>query len=376
MPMFRTFLGDSEQVLKGFPSNSLFSCVTDPPYGLGAEPDVVELIKAWLDNRKLKAKKGFMNEDWDGYVPHLSLWKEVFRVLREGAYLFTFASTRTSDLIGISLRLAGFEVRDQIAWIYGEGMPSGNLNVAEDLRKRGYDASPFEGMGTRLLPSFEPIIIARKPFKGPLYKNLLENQTGALNIKATRIPREDADKLFIPAVEKDYDFSRAQFQKSKKVGSVNTDCLDGGWPRNVIFEDGSILHVPESAQRYFYCVKAKRSERELGTEGLPSKTSEEITQRKEGSVGKDYGGAGAGRTSKDGVKNFHPTVKPVELMRYLCRMACPPNREILDPFMGSGTTGVASILEGFDFVGIEREEKFKKIAEARIDFQWRKEFGL
>lgn len=370
MSKYQTHLGDCFEVLQSLPEKTFSACVTDPPYGLGKHPDMHKLLEVWMADEHFDNGKGFMAKDWDGFVPAPRIWKQVFRVLKPGGYLLAFAGARTMDVMGLSLRMAGFEIRDSISWIYGEGMPTGNVNVARHVEKKGGNFDDWTGYGTRLMPSNEPIILARRPVEGTLADNVMKYGTGALHIRAARIPREDIENLYIPAVEKNYDYNLPQFQKSKIVGSVTKECLNGGWPRNVIFDEDAMGEIPPDKQKYFYSVKVKRSEREAGCGDLPHKTPSEILGRKEGSAGLRYAAAGAARCG--GARNHHPTLKPIALMRYLCKLACPEGGNIIDPFMGAGSTGIAANWEGFDFVGIEQDENYKQIADARLR-HWKEE---
>lgn len=364
MPTQTTYLGDCFDVLIGMEDKTFSCCVTDPPYGLGKQPDTIKLIEAWLADKHIDNGRGFMGKKWDAFVPPPRVWKQVLRVLKPGAFLLCFSGTRNIDIMGLSLRMAGFEIRDMVGWIYGEGMPTGNVNVATHVTKKGGDGEAWRGYGTRLMPTIEPIIVARRPVEGTLADNILKYGTGALHIRAARISREDVESLYMPAKKKNYDYNLPQFQNSAVVGSVNKDCLEGGWPRNVIFDEEAMDDLPQNVQRYFYSVKVKRAEREAGCEDLPYKTPSEILGRKEGSAGLKYASAGAARCG--GARNYHPTLKPVALMRYLCKLACPEGGNILDPFMGAGSTGIAAHAEGFDFVGIEQDEQYKQIADTRL----------
>ena len=264
------------------------------------------------------------------------------------------------------------------------------------------------GWGTALKPAREPIILARKPVEGTVANNVLTHGTGALNIDACRIGyQSDTDKESatpqgrctaanagaVPNVEAS---TRAEFERPE---------LKGRWPANVLFDEDAAAELDEQsgiqkdgvayepagkqrnsmyvapdylgrqcgyggiggASRFFYVAKASRKEREAGCEDLPVHTAGEATGgREEGSAGINNPRAGAGRTAKDGVHNYHPTVKPIALMRYLCKLVTPPNGIVLDPFLGSGTTGIAAVLEEYRFIGIELDEGHMEIAKARI----------
>lgn len=346
--MVKLINGDSIEVLKTLEPCSIDAVVCDPPYGLGntSPSQVAECLQSWSRGEVWRPKgSGFMGKAWDAWVPPPQLWKEVFRVLKHGGHLIAFAGSRTQDLMSISLRLAGFEVRDVIQWLYGSGFPkSHNIGKAIDKIQGnereviGYrkseggcsgstitpeglgshfikygnqvpitkpcslEAKQWEGWGTALKPAYEPAILCRKPIEGSVAQNVLKHGVGGINIDGCRN-------------------------------------VLGRWPSNVILDE-----EVEGGEwkRFFYCAKASRQEREKGLE-----TFSEV---------------GAQARS-----NIHPTVKPIDLMRYLCRLITPPKGVVLDPFMGSGSTGIGAGLEGFDFVGIEREEEYFNIAKARIE---------
>lgn len=360
--------GDCIEQLKHIPDASVDSVVTDPPYELG-----------------------FMGKKWDasGIAYSVPLWSEVLRVLKPGGHLLAFGGTRTYHRMTCAIEDAGFEVRDCLQWLYGTGFPK-SLNIGE-------------GRGTALKPANEPIVLARKPLAGTVAANVLAHGTGALNIDACRI-----------GTTKDVPASAAkdrigQVAKGDERGrTTDTPGFDpnvGRWPANVLLDEeaarmldeqsgtlksGSMaagtyagrkgtVYAPDAgrplaqdivgstggASRFFYVAKASRAERDRGCEHLTPRTGGEATAREDGSDGLSSPRAGAGRTG--GAKNHHPTVKPVQLMRYLVRMATPPGGVVLDPFTGSGTTGIAAMEEGLHFVGVEREAEYITIARARID---------
>ncbi len=363
----KLIFGDSIEELKKLDPCSIDAVVCDPPYGLGqtTPAQVSECLTAWARGEVWRPRgSGFMGKEWDAWVPPPQLWKEVFRVLKQGGHLIAFAGSRTQDLMSISLRLAGFEVRDTIQWLYGSGFPK-SLNIGKAIDKIqgnrreviGYrksqggrsgetstvgnhlieygnqipimppsseEAKQYEGYGTALKPAFEPAILCRKPLDGTVAHNVLKHGVGGLNIDGCRI-------------DTDEDLRRTQHKAgiwSEEKKTHTTGGHEGRWPSNVILDE-----EVEGGEwkRFFYCAKASRQEREQGLEGGEQRA------------------------------NIHPTVKPIDLMRYLCRLITPPQGVILDPFMGSGSTGIGAGLEGFDFVGIEREQDYFKIAKARIE---------
>lgn len=327
---YAIYLGDSRIVLETLLDNSVDAIVCDPPYGLGKEPNMLEVLGHWLKGDDYTATgAGFMGKTWDSFVPGPSVWRECLRVLKPGGHLLSFFGGRTYDMGVLAVRLAGFEIRDCIQWIYGSGYPK-SMNVARAVG----DISPerggsWQGWGTALKPAYEPIVVARKPLSGTTAQNVIKYGTGALHIDACRIAPEQSN-------------------------------VPDRWPANVV-HDGSQevlagFHDKESkAARFFYCPKVSRSERHEGLENPGPQFKRGATLRKIEAAPK------AG--------NHHPTVKPVDLMAYLCRLVTPTGGCILDPFMGSGSTGKAALREGFSFVGIEREPEYYEIALKRIEHE-------
>lgn len=321
--------GDCINVLRAMPDNSVDAVVTDPPYGLK-----------------------FMGKKWDYDVPGVDVWSECLRVLKPGGHLLAFAGTRTQHRIAVRIEDAGFEIRDMIAWVYGSGFPKSH-NLGGD----------WQGWGTALKPAMEPITVARKPLCGTVAENVQTWGTGAVNVDGCRVagvpgrPGNKEDHA-IPA-------GNTISRLGKAAGHSYTQRLDRGeiqgrWPANLI-HDGSdeATHLMGSHARFFYCAKASKEDREDGVASVA--------------------GVGAlrdnGRESEPR-KNHHPTVKPTALMRYLCRLVTQPGGIVLDPFAGSGSTGKAAMLEGFRFVGIEREREYVNIARMRIQHSIDPQFAL
>ena len=258
----------------------------------------------------------FMGKKWDYDVPSQEIWAECLRVLKPGGHLLSFAGTRTQHRMAVRIEDAGFEIRDMIAWIYGSGFPK-SLNLKNE----------WQGWGTALKPALEPITVARKPLVSTVAENVLAHGTGALNIDATRVGTEQIEA---GRAGREDCVGYSGGLKGQESGGVNI----GRWPANLIHDGGDEVvglfpaDKQGSAARFFYCAKASKSDRGDG--------------------------------------NVHPTVKPTDLMRYLCRLVTPPGGVVLDPFMGSGSTGKAAKLEGFSFIGIEREAEYHAIAAARI----------
>ena len=332
------YCGDSLDVLKGMADESVDSIITDPPYGLS-----------------------FMGKKWDYDVPTTELWTECLRVLRPGGHLLAFAGTRTQHRMAVRIEDAGFEIRDMIAWVYGSGFPK-SLNIVKavdklqgnertefvntngsatgsivttgtgTLKKEFIDSkgnSPYEGWGTALKPALEPITVARKPIsERNIAANVLKHGTGGMNIDGCRVKTDETPFKKTQRSEK---FPNLYGKFADTTGTTDYGNKLGRFPANLI-HDGSdeVLELmPNNAARFFYCAKASRSER--------------------------------------GESNVHPTVKPVALMQYLCRLVTPPNGIVLDPFFGSGSTGCAAIREGFRYIGIDISEDYCAIAAKRID---------
>ncbi|QDP51609.1 MAG: putative modification methylase [Prokaryotic dsDNA virus sp.] len=323
--------GDCIETMRGMPENSIDAIVTDPPYGIG-----------------------FMSKNWDVAVPGEDWARECLRVLKPGGHLIAFAATRTVHRLTVAVEDAGFEIRDQIAHIQYQGFPK-SLSVPAQLE--GSDAQRFEGYGTALKPAFEPAVLARKPLSGTVAANCLEWGTGGLNIDGCRYAYGD------PAWPGPGDRPPAVPQRDNLRYSMGD-----GAGRN-----GERLDVPELGRwpaNIYACPKPSRSEREQGCEELPGRTGAEAVERKEGTAGLDNPRAGAGRTASE-VKNYHPTVKPIRLMRWLVRLVSPPALDgvppvVLETFGGSGTTIVAAELEGVRCIGIEMEPSYCDIIRARL----------
>jgi len=381
-------LGPCLDLLRSLPDASVDAVVTDPPYGLGRPPPPREVLAAWLAGQEYRPRGGgFMGQEWDSFVPGPETWSECFRVLKPGGHLVAFAGTRTIDWMALAVRLGGFEVRDMIGWTYFSGFPKSlDVSVAIDAaagverevvgqRTTGIgtgrgaiqimrdgnrditapatpEARRWSGWGTALKPSVEPAVLARKPLDGTVAQTVLRHGTGALNIDGCRFapgdgawvgPDDVHTKITGQGFRKEYVNGEDAALQEWGMSSL------GRWPANL-----------------YACAKASRAERERGCDGLPARSGAEAVQREEGSAGAQSSRAGAGRVAAE-VRNFHTTVKPVRLMRWLCRLVTPPGGLVLDPFTGSGTTGVASVLEGFRFAGAELSEDYHRIATARID---------
>lgn len=362
------YCGNCLDVLQQLGDGCVDSIVTDPPYGIN-----------------------FLGKKWDYDVPSVDIWEQCLRVLKPGGHLLAFASTRTQHRMATRIEDAGFEIRDMLSWVYGSGFPKSH-NVGKAIKQK-YGNEDWEGWGTTLKPAVEPITMARKPLeKSSVADNVVTYGTGALNIDACRIEGRPPSKPQPLLGVKDRATSCALAADAGRNGTMSG--ASGRFPANLI-HDGSeevvsffpdqvsgggrkgevglrnYLDVADSkslsgkrgglgvggellwdddrkchytltaihdargnASRFFYCPKASKSE------------------RNEGLLKGD---------------NAHPTVKPTDLMAYLCRLATPAGGVVLDPFMGSGSTGKAAVKSGFRFIGIEKDDAFFKVSEARIN---------
>lgn len=392
--------GDCLEVLKTFDDNSVDSIVTDPPYGLS-----------------------FMGKKWDYDVPSEEVWRECLRVLKPGGHILAFAGTRTQHRMAVRIEDAGFEIRDMIAWVYGSGFPKslnigksidaklttgssakngfhklegerreGRIGMYDTVEEHGFrkhnpdqlgafdhkpttnEAKQWEGWGTALKPALEPITVARKPLgEKTVAENVLTHGTGGINIDGCRVPanwkEERPESWFNSGKSKSGNPTYDGNLKSLTESTVGERLNDAGrFPANLI-HDGSEEVVglfPDGAKP-----KPERRGKKGGS-GFGF-FDDEKTAATDGVWPADPGGSAARffycakASKKDRDEgNGHPTVKPTDLMRYLCRLVTPPGGIVLDPFMGSGSTGKAAVKEGFDFIGIEIDETYYNIAKARI----------
>jgi site-specific DNA-methyltransferase (adenine-specific) len=358
-------------------AESVDSIVTDPPYGLS-----------------------FMGKGWDHGVPGVEFWTEALRIAKPGAHLLAFGGTRTYHRLAVAIEDAGWEIRDCVMWVYGSGFPkSHDVSKAIDReagaereaelvptkagntrRDRGTTyatethagfrdisapateaAKQWQGWGTALKPAYEPIIVARKPLRGTVAGNVLEWGTGGINVDGCRIDfLNEADKgdpnRFKTAWSGNGSNEGWQRESHKNYVTVPVGIKGGRWPANFI-HDGSeeVGNLLGDAARFFYCAKASKRDRDEGLRAFEEQIAGGMSGRHDGTMG-----------SVTMSRNHHPTVKPTDLMRYLCRLVTPPDGLVLDPFTGSGSTGKAAILEGFRFVGCELSAEYIEIARARI----------
>ena len=392
------------------------SVVTDPPYHLtsiveryGKEGSAPAKDRDGLYQRQAR---GFMGKEWDGgdIAFRTDTWKLAYDLLKPGGYLLAFSASRNYHRMAVAIEDAGFEIRDQIMWIYGSGFPK-SLNIGKAIDKRlgkerevvgtrvsafgdadgsetddgrnlwGKEStkeveltkgsSEYEGWGTALKPAHEPIVMARKPLEGSNVDNVLKYGTGGINIDACRIETDpEVDDMLREVERVQRDENNVWSNKNSGFKNENNNLTgvreDGRYPANVI-HDG----LQEDWARYFYCPKTSSAERNRGLESFTAKPmawgNQAKAELKRGNLDfKGNQGDGSKHNKVAMRLNTHPTVKPQELMKYLCRLVTPKGGVVLDPFMGSGSTGMAAKDEGFDFIGIEKEKEYFEIAEARI----------
>jgi len=422
----KLMLGDNMESLKKLPDNSIDSIVTDPPYGLS-----------------------FMGKKWDYDVPSVEFWKEVYRVLKPGGHILSFGGTRTYHRMVVNIEDAGFEIRDQVMWLYGSGFPKshnigkavdkieGNERTGGEVKTRVIDGnsygstdmrwdvepskgqSKYEGWGTALKPANEPICVARKPLsEKTIAENIIKWGTGGINIDGCRIGTTDTYNY--KNGPQGNSFSVGEKPDGKRTEPVEMNS-EGRFPANIIldeiaaelldlqsgiskstptpnhirkgnvvadertskgagmFGDGNMLYGSNhndkgGASRFFYVAKVSKKERNLGLDSFEDKEVEHNRSMRCDNCGlwilsNNSPSCKCEVKKEKGLisKNTHPTLKPINLMTYLCRLVTPEGGIVLDPFMGSGSTGIAARLEGFRFLGMEMDKDYFKIAEARIE---------
>jgi site-specific DNA-methyltransferase (adenine-specific) len=311
---------DALSLLAKLPRSCVDAIVTDPPYGIGFHDE------AW-DGEHIygSASPGDGRGAREAFADWTRVWaSECRRVLKPGGHMVAFGCPRTFHRLTSGIEDAGLDVRDVLLWLNDQGVP-------KSRRLAG-------GRGTALKPAYEPILLSRAPIKGGVAGNAEAWGTGALNIDAARI-KASTTPGYWPA---NLALSHAPGCHEKEGG-----CM-AGCPVRLI--DRAAPRKQPS--RFFYCAKVSRQEREAGCERLPERAIPIYTGDKH-----------KGRV----VRNIHPTVKPIELMRWLVRLTCPPGGVVLDPFTGSGSTGAAAMLEGRQFFGIEREHQYVRVATARLE---------
>jgi site-specific DNA-methyltransferase (adenine-specific) len=350
-------LGDCIAVMKSMADNSVDSIVTDPPYEL---------------TNGSAAGGGFMGKKWDatGIAHSVEMWSEALRVLKPGGHLLAFSGSRTYHRMTCAIEDAGFEIRDLIMWVNGSGFPkSHNVSKAIDQAAGTGVSSPeakqWEGWGTALKPAQEPIVLARKPLIDTVANNVLAHGTGGLNIEGSRVGREIGDVSTGGFGNAGIGIGETGQNGDSGKGAKWGESTTGRFPANFL-HDGSdeVIDLLGDAARFFYCAKASKRDRNEGLDTLP--TQAKVFNGQGGTSAGNAEGSVEDNFTTQPAANFHPTVKPTELMRYLCRLITPPKGTVLDPFMGSGSTGKAAVLEGFNFIGIDMTEEYHPIAKARI----------
>ncbi len=353
MADFQIRIGDSREVLKDYPDNHFDSVVCDPPYALES---VVKRFggkdaapaKFGKDGAFSRQSKGFMGQTWDtgetAFDPEF--WQEVMRVMKPGAHLLAFSGSRTYHRLATAVEMAGFEIRDQIMWLYGSGFP------------KSHDAG--DGWGSALKPAHEPIVMARKMFRGTIKGCVEKWGTGGINIDGCRVEGEPWKAHQATGLASVKSFTKG----SAPVIEKSPHDL-GRFPANVI-HDGSdeVLDAFPDSNGSGKARTLNRGTREDSGWGMQDAPGE-LRDAGSGSAARFFYCAKASKADR-GADNNHPTVKPTDLMRYLCRLVTPPGGTVLDPFMGSGSTGNGALLEGFNFVGIEMSEDYARIAETRL----------
>jgi len=378
--MITLHVGDSAEILKQYPDNHFDSIVTDPPYGIE-----------------------FLGKEWDKNTGAIEVWQECLRVLKPGGHILAFSAARTYHRLATNLEDIGFEIRDQIMWIYGSGFPKGQ-DMGKLIEKRGGEGEEWSGWKTGLKPAHEPIVMARKPFKGSTVDNVLKHGTGAINIDGTRIVPQEGDPYndLVDHYEEGNVF-RIMNESGGSIAKRIVKSDIGRYPANVIMseEEGKVLDEktgvkrygnkpggykynkeysvegfinnikPEApsnygdgggASKYFYCPKVSRKERNIGCDMHEPITGKDVGPWSE------TGERLAVKLDKMTTKhNNHPTVKPVALMKYLVTLITPPGGKVLDPFNGSGSTGIAVKEFGGEYVGIDMNPDYIEISNKRIN---------
>ena len=407
--------GDCLEELKKLEDNSVDAVITDPPYGLSnTKPQqVADVLKAWVtgDTVSVTAKRGgFMGKDWDSFVPPPAVWEECMRVLKPGGHMAVFAGARTQDLMGLSIRLAGFEIRDTLGWVYGSGFPK-SQNIARQLDKTlGEDvpigksfntagggdresefanngrseahkqwspmsdaAKQWDGWGTALKPAIEPIILARKPLDGTVANNVLAHGVGGLNIDACRVSANQP--LVRPSISRD---DNDVFGKGLGAGVQEEPA--GRFPANVLLDEHAAKEMDKQSGVSVSRAGGMSGDRKSGhiaNEGGARGLAERGGHNDSGGASRFFPvfkyQAKAPKKERpviereDGTKIQHPTVKPLALLEWLVELITPPGGVVLDPFAGSGTTLQAAINKGFTPIGIEQDADYIKLIEKRLE---------
>lgn len=357
---FAVVHGEAQSVLSDFPDHQFHACVCDPPYGLTEYPSelVNQIVTTWVTGHDFDFSKqrSYLNADWDGGLPQPSTWRQVRRVLRPGGYLLAFASPRTVDLLTLALRLSGFEIRDQIAWVTVGGFPK-TQDVGRMLRRRvirrAMSTSPIGAVGNQHGAANDQLAPSRRRY--PNVGGRMRSGVSALPMALPDEVMTEHEPLLTTAAE--WDGHRAALKPAHQVIVVARRPLEGLLLDNVMKFGAGTLNVD-----------ACRIHGEDGLHRYPSNFVGDIGPE----FAKHFFAPRASSGEKDrylpaGMINSHPTPKPIELMRWLVRLVTTPGAMVLDPFMGSGTTGIACMLENRRFAGIDLSDEYVEIARHRID---------
>ena len=333
---YQILSGDNRLTLKTLADDSVDAIITDPPYGID-----------------------FLGKSWDANTGALETYQECLRVLKPGGHILAFSAARTYHHLAITLEQAGFEIRDQIMWIYSSGFPK-SQDIGKSIQRSNKNEEPnaWSGWGTQLKPAHEPIALARKPIKLSIARNCQVHGVGALNIDATRIPSNEpiAEPKRGSGIFGQHKLNPTGWNRDDDKGEYVAN-EQGRFPSNVLGE------IAEPYQKYFYCPKVSRKERHIGHEMPPAMFGDVA-----GAYGPDGNRMAVGLDARVGpVGNNHPTVKPIALMKYLIKLITPPGGTVLDPFNGSGSTGCAAVELGHTYIGCELDSAYVKIAQARIE---------
>jgi len=412
----RVFLGDCRDVLKSVPDNSVDSVVTDPPYELGFmgkkwdSSGVAYDVTVWQECLRVLKPGGHVlafggSRTWHRLA--VAVEDAGFELRDSIAWIYGSGFPKSLDVSKAIDKKAGMEREVIGQQPYSSAkMPAGDSHVGTYGAERivtditapsSLEAQKWQGWGTALKPAFEPVVVGRKPLVGTVAENVLAWGVGGLNIDGSRIglngekPPSGSGNAAIGGVYSDFHGLESSVTPAQ-----------GRWPANVILDEVSAGLLDEQsgvsvsksggksgthpgpmdwgkenadtprgghddkggASRFFYVAKASKRDRNEGLEELEATSAGDMVDREEGSAGMNSLRAGAGRTS--GAKNFHPTVKPTQLMRYLIKLVTPEGGVVLDPFNGSGSTGKAALLDGVEFIGAELTEEYLPIIEGRL----------
>lgn len=368
--------GDCREVMAGMDAESVDAIVSDPPYGLG-----------------------FMGRAWDHGVPGVPFWTEALRVAKPGAHLVAFGGSRTFHRLACAVEDAGWEIRDVLMWLYGSGFPKsldvskaidkeagferprvpggqGGKNTVLGSRKSGEaisgeaisgEAIRWSGWGTALKPAYEPIILARKPLRSTVAANVQAHGTGAINVDGCRV--RDGSETGGPKPEYVANNRNAVFGRG--MGGEAWSNTSGRWPANILLDEAAAAvldSMAPSAGGGFGIRGGSPDGNGIYSGAFPRGNCSVVGYGDRGGASRFFYTSKASSRDRGRLEhgNNHPTVKPTDLMRWLCRLVTPPGGLILDPFMGSGSTGVAAVAEGFRFVGVDIERHHVEIAERRL----------